>query len=460
MRRSEAEKSIRLENVFAYVLRRYKLILLCTVIMAAVFGVGRYVSDRNSYNLQTSVKTEETELSEEQTAQVEQAVQLKNQMQENEEYLKTSVLMQIDPYNASAVTLLYYISGEGDVDTAAIANAYQYYVKAGAFNQDIMDEFPEVESERDLYGIVSATVETGQRNTNENGQEGNQAVLSVEVRYTDAEGAEKIAGIVDKNLVEYADRLRISMGEYGLSLLDTVSRTGVDENLLSMRFNTESIAIKLQETYNALTDDFSDEQMALLEGAEKKTENAVINPPHVSIAAIVGGGVVGAFVAVFIAIFSFLLTEKVLTFRELQDASLTVLGAVRAKKERENAIDKKIGEWEEQKYADRNVTFKSLASTVQRRMEKACGTKLWLVGSLSQERMVYMEKIREELQNRGITAAVASTLAEAAEEEEIKGGNAAVLVTEMGYSKTGDINYQLEYMETHDITVLGTVVLY
>ena len=112
-------------------LGQWKQILVCALVFAVAGAGFGYVKNRSSTGVSEAVTAEETELTETELQNVKDAAALEAEIRGLEEYLDSSVLMQLDPYHKSRYVMLYSIGHAQRQEIAAITESYFNFLLNG-----------------------------------------------------------------------------------------------------------------------------------------------------------------------------------------------------------------------------------------------------------------------------------------------------------------------------------------
>lgn len=141
--RKTGELEIDLAGLLTSFFLKWKQIAVCALAGMILLGSFGYLKNRNA-DMPEETVTEEAELTEEESWNVAEAVQLKKENDAIEEYVENSVLMQTDAYHRESVLLQYCIQ-EADIHTLPKAvesyTAFLLYGQAAEAVQNQMSRF-------------------------------------------------------------------------------------------------------------------------------------------------------------------------------------------------------------------------------------------------------------------------------------------------------------------------------
>lgn len=116
------------------VLRKWRMVLVCMILLGAVFlTVGLLIPEKKESS------EVEYELTDDDRKDIEKFEELNKGIEALKEYMNESVIMQMNPYNESAVTLEYLIIADPE-DVKSIYFSYMNYVEYGDIAREIASE--------------------------------------------------------------------------------------------------------------------------------------------------------------------------------------------------------------------------------------------------------------------------------------------------------------------------------
>ncbi len=332
---SAYEQEIDLKDLMFAVLYRWRPIILAAVALALLLGGWRAFSVyRNQSTGDAAQKAyEEYERAVQVYEQSQESLQreldsLMERITEQQEYLEKSVLMNISPYNIwEAENLLFLDSGYRimpgmtyqDPDyTDTLLRAY----RAALTNMSFMSGVAEQTGigERYLMELVTLTTEN--------------RLLSIRVRSGDKETTESIMNELMKGVREAQKELRSSIGEHTISEVSGSCGTLIDLALLDTQKAQNDQLVTLNDRLTAKQDELDNME------EPKAPAASVIGAIKSGIKYAVLGGVLGAFVVVFLVCVVFLMSDKLYLGKGLKERfRIPVLGALPAADRRRKGVD-------------------------------------------------------------------------------------------------------------------------
>ncbi|MGP1348152.1 MAG: hypothetical protein ACTTK0_00750 [Stomatobaculum sp.] len=269
----EEEREIDLRALSIYLLRRWRALLLAALALAVALGMVAGLKGYRQLNDVEMVQDSQKEFqaAEEQytvsrTLLERQISNIQKEIEIQEAYKKTSILMNIDPYNEYKETAVYYIATDYqimpgmDYQTPNIApSVLKAYMKA-AQNGEIIDHLlSKLQSEltiRNLKELIQVEADPDNQ------------MLSITTVGNSEELAASIMRYIKEDLLLHKDIISQAIGEHEISLVEEASVCTVDMELVKTISEYENSLIELQTN-------FSKKQEELLK--LKKPENTVIS---------------------------------------------------------------------------------------------------------------------------------------------------------------------------------------
>lgn len=314
--RSTYEHEIDLKDLMFAVLRRWRVIIVVAIVLAVALGgykVGSGLAkqaDTEYVEQQREEYQTSLDLYESNKATLEREIQnLEDNIADQAEYQEASVLMQISPYDKGVCTADIYVRSAyqimpgmmyQNVDyTQALLKSYLAAVKQGDVLQDVADGMGM--ELRYLEELVNVELDT------------DSDMIHLTVIYTDEKNAETIMNRLLTKVQEKQEELTGKIGEHTLEVMNETTNTTVDMTLV----DTQK---KVSENLTTLQTSLQDKQKELNELEEPKMSEASKRGILMSgIKFAVLGGVLGAFMMIFFVCVAFLMSDKIVSDKELKN---------------------------------------------------------------------------------------------------------------------------------------------
>lgn len=451
------EQEIDLKDLMFAVFRKWRPIILAAIILGVLLGgykVGSgLLKQRSSEFVQTAQDDYQLDLSmyEKTKSSYEREIDnLKANLEYQEDYYSSSVLMQISPYDKCVASADIFVKTELPeiIDNKYIMvtdradsflRAYSSFVaqNAGLKAADNMGITP-----NNFHELVTVDVD----------YESN--MLNIAVAYLDEKGAgDLLEGILNDLQSEFTD-MQANMGEHQMLVLNQNVASVTDLNLLNLQKSNSDMLVTLQKT-------LQEREKALDELKEPSMPAALSNTALLKSGIKYGvlGGVLGAFMAVFIICVVFLMSDKLSSDKELKNRfGLKVLGvfALKRKKRAFSGIDNWLDRLEGKNGMAEEKVYEVLAVNVENYREDS--SKLMLTGTVNDNMLQEIAgKLRPML--RGIELQVASDMNEsAATLKKLPECDGVILVEERGTSKFAGIEQEIEVIKNLKKKIIGCIV--
>lgn len=337
----EARKNISIFDLIFYCLEKWRWIVSCMLILAVVAGGHKYQSTvhENQLKVNNEISTLDVEDVEKDGSQqsiefYEHAIEeTEYDLKIQKDYMKSSVVMKLDPYHISTGTLSYYI--EGSENTGSVIAAYSALISGGRMAEELysMDNNVPIEDLRYLVSFINSTEDStnviyrieGEQIIKSTGTEG--AVFQIQIRMPDSDLGEHYLNKAKEIVEEYTSQLQTKVAQHKLTLLASVQSEMIDQDIkeyqssMRLAYNT---SVKNLQTLRT--------EMGTIQGMQG-VENAttvIKNPISSAIKFAVYGLVMGAFLSCILLLILYLLGGRLQDtecFKE--EFEMPLLGIVR-----------------------------------------------------------------------------------------------------------------------------------
>ena len=395
--RKENKKEIDLElkDILLEFLRRWKIIVLFSIIFGLVFGAMRYRKDYAAAHIpapevkNTTLEDAYADLDKDQYERVILAVSLKAAIDSKSLYMNESVLMNINAHAEDAVILQYSVEG---AEAENIVNSYVNYINSGSIVSDINKEGVHV-----AEGYLSELIEVLPNQT-----EDAMKNFTVKVMNSDAESVGLLADAVNDQLTTYAANFNENNQTHILNLDSRKQVQIIDEALAEKQDayaqETEDqqnklASIKADMNANQLRvyldmekDIFiwGDDEEEQTETAEDSVSGTEVVKVSINKKQIMIGAVAGAAIAVVYIFLAYLLSTRIRTKDEVESIYQTrLLGTVR-KEEKDHPIEKFV--WKLENFGHKKLLYEQQVQMLISNIYIACRDRktdsIYLSGSI------------------------------------------------------------------------------
>lgn len=262
-----------IEIDMAELLRRFcgqwKRIVVCAAACAVLLGGYGWIKGRTAAvpdNVETSAEEDELTIAEEQA--VADAVRLADEIRGLEEYLDSSVLMQLDSYHKNRYVMLYSIDHAERQKLAAITESYLNFILNGGVAEALQNSASgNIIDKNCLAELISAYQKTYSYpyqialDNLENSSVLAESIFYVEVTGRNADSAEKMGQDIQAALEDYSHLVKKNAGSHRLALVSSLESVTADSSLQSQQRDKKALLSSNKVNLQSLIDSFRKKQM-------------------------------------------------------------------------------------------------------------------------------------------------------------------------------------------------------
>ena len=316
------ERIVTIIDILEEIVRKIWIVILVAVICAGVLGGDSYIKSRG-----TSTSNPSQVLTDSEQQEVNEALLIYNNISEQREYLKESILVQVDAYNEDNVILQYYIDDMQENDLNLL-DSYRNYISNGGLVADLRNNGVDIPPQY-LSELISC-ISNFEQTTNEISpytifEQEKSNVFGVKIIHLSQEKCEKLAQEINECLEHYHNELSKTVREHTLSLTQNAYTVVVDKTLWTYKTDRVKNLQSAEDSYKDVTDKLSDRQKVILEKSEQKneivvdTENQDVNStPTIDKKMVLIGGIGGALLACVIIALYYLLSGTIKKSDDIQ----------------------------------------------------------------------------------------------------------------------------------------------
>ncbi len=262
------EVEIDLAEFFQSLCVQWKQVAACAVLLAVLLGLYGYLKGKGNVGVQEESATEEVSLSAAEHQGITDAIDLENEILGLEEYLESSILMQIDASHKNKVVILYSIEQAKRQEVQKITESYLNFIINGGAADAIkklddkewgIDKAYLSEILRAYQKLYSSPYQITVDGAFDNAFS-TETLFYVEVTGKDSKMAQQLAALVQDALEGYYPIVSDLAGKHKLVLLSSESGIFVDSDLQTQQHNKKSLLSSNRQALKAMTDAFSQEQ--------------------------------------------------------------------------------------------------------------------------------------------------------------------------------------------------------
>ncbi len=473
------EKEITLKWLLYRVLRAWKRILVWSVIVALVFGVGSF--GISATQLADAEFMEEAHLNfqREHAAWVATKEELERNLEsleeakaKQEEYNDKSIMMQIDPLHKNVASFELYVQYDYQTDpnltvqnpnlSSRILRAYATYMTGGEMYHDIMENVGYDIEIRYLMEILSVSVDYS---TN---------FISVSVVHADKDACQEILTLAREGIASRRESVTELIGAHSISMSNQVAYEVFDESLQKMQEANRQAVTDMEKSIRQAkeeklkwTGDYVDSNGNKASGMEPKFAYTLENAIKSAIKKMIVGGVVGflvlsvAFAAVAV------LSGKLLNPEDLRNCfGLCVIGKLPRDRKKQSfaGISRAIAAFggitaKPEDYVPlAQMTGASIRALIEAREDSGSWRKIAITGAAEEARLKQIVELMAI--GGGYTVVCApDMLTNAASVEKVFDADCVVLVEVQEKTVMANVEKELEALRGWNKPVLGAVVL-
>ena len=481
------ERVITIGDLIKEIFRRFWIVIIAAAICAALLGGYKYVKDYKAAadalaSTDLSEDTAESSLSEEEQKEVDNILLIQDNLQQQQDYTEHSILMDIDPYNESTVTLQYvFNAGQDTADSESrdywmtLLNSYQSYVDNGMLVADLQAQGVDLASQY-LGELITCEIQS-EIGVNNNTQEtiilGNPVrSFDIKVIHVDKDSCEKLAEKIAVCMEAYQLRLNDSVGAHQLVLVDESYSQVVDRDLWSYKFDRANSIVTMQEKIETLKENMSAEQISVIEryveksqetaeDIEETEESGDVISVGISKKYIAAGALGGIVLACLFIIICYIMRGTINQTEDLQYLyNMRILGEIDSghgknvfalfwnkligKKERKLSLEDQLG---------------LLETNIRITCEKKQIQRLLICGQYMEEKEL-LKPVLECLKEHDVQVEYATDLLYSSEAfERLSEFDHIIFVEEIRKSQYTDIVKQIEICSEQQVEILGAIVL-
>ncbi len=458
------EVEINLLDLLQKLCMQWKPILACAVVFACLLGGYKYVKDRGAAKTaDNSELVQDIVLTDAEQRNVNTAIKLSEEIDGIEEYLRDSVLMNLDPYHKNRVVLLYSIDDATKKTKQKIVESYLNFLGSGR----MLDAIIESDSKKwnmdksylaELFSAYQRSDNSYQIIMNDTSAE---TLIYIETTGKDAEMAKDLASAVQNALKEYHSVVKESAGEHVLTLLSNEESVRTDNDIVGRKHDRNTVLASNLTTLKNLTDTFSEEQKAVYENAIKKEgkEPKKVVSAGISKKYILLGFIGGIFVYCCLYACWYLLRDTIKSMAELKDHyNFPFYGGIVLKKGTKGNGQDLSGSQKD--------AFEREKAQMMNRVRLACqkqGASMICLAtdfSLNEQEKVCLDSVSKQLKEWGINTVLGENISgNISVWDKLTEAGIVLMVYKIGTTTHQMIDEEMSFYLENDIAVIGAVAL-
>lgn len=309
------EQEIDLKDLMFVVLRKWRPILLVAIVLAVLAGgykIGKALAQQSDPEfLQEAEDNYQKEVSMYEMNKAAKEREVENLMvdlENQDKYLENSVLMSISPYDVSVSSADFFVKTDYEIMPNMVYQNINYtdsLIKSytAAVKKDGLKKVADKENTDIKYVEELVTVDIDYNND----------MFSIQVKHSDPEKAQAIMDSIMSTLKGMRGKLSSTIANHTLSVMNEMSSVTVDLAISDTQKSKKDYVTTLETSLQTKQDE--------LKELEEPTKPAVskLSAVKSGIKYFILGGVLGAFMVVFIVCVVFLMSDKVASAKELKN---------------------------------------------------------------------------------------------------------------------------------------------
>ena len=213
-KQKEMERELDLKDLFWNILLSWRQMIIFGIVFAVLFTGLKFIKDKKAYQVAMNVENgqEEIELTPEEKDQISSAKEIIKRLEEYQEYMDTSVLMQINPYEKQVIELQYYVKSDYTFNytqdtqndyTSDLVMMYYNYIVSGEMSKNVIKNIELPVEQEDISELWTVT------------QVGKS--ISIKIAYPEEDKLEEISKFIKSKLKEKESEFQ-KIGSHELQL--------------------------------------------------------------------------------------------------------------------------------------------------------------------------------------------------------------------------------------------------
>lgn len=457
------EREISVRELFWSFLFGWRKIVCLGIIFGILFTMLRYVQDTNNYNKSLNEEVSlEDELMKSELEEVENIKTLREEVKKYREYLNTSPVMQMDPYNEPMIEVQYKIQSDYVMNytedilqdyTQDVLSMYSRYLASGKFRKALITGANLDISSTQLKELIGVNRESN--------------MMYVVVAYPEEEKLGEIAKVLRELLSEKEGEIQ-GIGSHKLVFMGEDQYEIVNDSLIEKKNTILGRIATFNVQINQLEASLTDDQKDVLEEDEKEEKEKLdLKQPNIQKKYVIVGIALGILLAGVWIVCGVLFTGKLQNPEEIRSMyGESLLGEINLgnrKKGVFSVIDDKL-------IAIKNRRRKKLSQEQQ--IAVACANAaifckrqkivdIYMTGSeIEHLKPEFVQMLEQELTKQGIGVKTGNNMYYNAESME-KGGEIGniLFLEQVGESVYDEICNEIQLVKEQNMKIVGVIVL-
>lgn len=467
-KQKEMERELDLKELFWNILLSWRQIIIFGVVCAVLLTGLKFIKDKRAYQAAQKVENgqEEIELTPEERDQISSAKEIIKRLDEYQEYLDTSVLMQINPYEKQVIELQYYVKSDYTFNytkdtqndyTSDLMTMYYNYIVSGEMSKNVIEKVKLPVKQEDISELWSV-VQTGRS-------------ISLKIAYPEEDKLEEIANFIKSKLKEKESEFQ-NVGSHELQLVSESRNVVVDNALSDRKYLISNNIVSLNTQLKNLKSNMSEQQINILNDdventLENEKNNTEVEVPSVSKKYFLLGAFIGIFLVCIWSVCKMFFTSRLQSSEEIRTLyNARLLGEVNVQSQKRgflSIVDEQILKMKNRKKKKLSIEqqIKLLAANIALSSKKQGMDCIYMTGSEYENiDAAVLEGLKKELIAQNVKIEEGENIFYDA--DSLKKGTEignVFFVEQTGKSIYDEISNELNLAIEQKICILGVVVL-
>lgn len=490
------EVQIDIVNLLHYILKKWRIIVIAMLVLGMAANLY-YVKNSSStvdmgtqaaeeVSIETQIENAKENLSEEEIQQVDRTYTMYSyneaSYKEKEEYLDSSLLMQLNPEEIPTVLLSYQVNqGVSEAEIRNIMTMYENTPLDEATYADIIGVIGKKYKNTAVKELVSIT-----DNVNNNSvilQNVDSGILNIRIYALEEKQCEKIADVIKKRMQAYTEQLQQVFGEFSVQNISEQYYLSSDSTVSTQKMNVVSAMNSAYSYMNNVTNGFTEDQLTYfklltkplndsMEQENNGTDSQITvdntaKASYFSAKYILVGLIAGAFLVALWYACVYIISQTVKDTDDLKVVTcLPIFGTVlrNGELDKRNKVDKWIDSLfsRGKKKEDDAVLLERICHEIELQAKKKEVKNILLTSSAGNEDIaLIMDKVQQKLTELGVSAVKSDSIASDSIEalEQLQKADGVVFVEQLMKSSREDIRKETELCSRYQVEMLGNVAV-
>lgn len=495
----EKERTVRIKDLTGYVLKRWRVLLICMVIFAVLLNgyscLKSYqsISETKNQGMQKEDFSQyRDKLSDKEILEVENAVESYHMYEESyadyKEYNINSIKMQIDANAVPTQKVIYQIAGN-QRDVVNISDTFVEVIPGNKVCNDILEQTEwdtDVSYVKELISVANThmdTIVTDNQNITDiienNSSEELPILITVNIIADNQKNCEIIANAIDEEIGVVANDLKAQFGQFSVQKIS--DSYGVESNKDLLREQQNSVNEmnnsnnSMQTLENNLTDDQKSYFAALVneepeldeDNAEEVTEIDIPKVQYINKKYIIVGAALGVILCCFYAVCRFFLDKKLLSPNYVLDDLKSEVLLLYPDKQSVNKKCNVVDRWldgifsQDGSFCTGDDKLDILCANIQIFKEKNNLKKIHVSSSQKNENIEsFISKVSVCLYEKNIDFSVGESIISNTESlEKFASADGVIFVEQLNQTLISEMSQELSLCEKYNVKNLGFVII-